>query len=123
MKCKDGVTLRGLHWRMRSLLMYASAVYEDLGQELVVTSALDGEHGTYSWHYFGRAFDLRTRYFDDPKEVSVMLGLVLEYVDHRTQVVLEEDHIHVELDSTVSRHEDCACNYCYERGCGQAGEG
>lgn len=73
-------------------LLIADGVYERNGENMTVTSLLDGEHMRASLHYVGAAGDL---------------GLPMQGVDHmifdlRTalgenyDVVLEPDHIHVE---------------------------
>lgn len=104
MRCKDGVTLHGLNWRMRRVLKIADALFMRFGQELVVTSACDGKHGTWSWHYFGCALDFRTKHFGDAglvakvaKELQVALGPQYEVINHGPSYPRGQ-HIHVEFE-------------------------
>ena len=61
--------------------------------EMVVTSGKDGKHGENSLHYKGRAVDLRTRDFTDIWATKLRMALGKGW-----DVVVESDHIHVELD-------------------------
>ena len=97
MKLKDGVTLAGIDIRMRIALIAAEKIWQKLGQELVVTSARDGEHSAGSLHYYGLALDFRTRDFTAQsartaqETLSDALGISFD-------VVMATDHIHVEYD-------------------------
>ena len=97
MKIKDGVILSGLDMSMRKVLIGADHIWNSLGQELVVTSGLDGVHSSSSYHYYGRALDFRISYFsnDERKLAAIMLRHDLgdDY-----DVVLHSTHIHVEYD-------------------------
>jgi hypothetical protein len=74
-----------------------------LDGRLVITSTFDGEHMHMSWHYFGLAFDIRTRSLNDEE-----LGLVEDIlVDHahillrygkKLQWVRHPTHIHIEME-------------------------
>lgn len=105
MKIKDGAKIEGLDIRMRPVLVAADNVWRRNGQELVVTSGLDGEHSAGSFHYYGRAVDFRVRYFDLATRQAVVRQLkdaiqerVHPYERKRYQVVLKSDHMHVEYD-------------------------
>lgn len=97
MKIKEGANIQGLHIRMRPVLKAADKIWDDLGEELVITAGLDGEHSAGSLHYYGRAVDMRTRYFDeyDKEEAANLLrrdlGEDYDVIEHTT-------HIHVEFD-------------------------
>lgn len=95
MKIKDGVYLQGLQLPMRQVLIEASRIWERYGQELVVTSGLEGTHSPSSLHYYGYALDFRSRYFDDLQRFSVGLDLRSALGD-KYFVLVEDDHIHVE---------------------------
>jgi len=97
MQIKSGVIMAGLDIRMRPALIAADKIWKDLGQELVVTSALDGTHSAGSLHYYGRALDFRTRDFTDNEEKSAANRLRRE-VGEDFDVVLEKSHIHCEYD-------------------------
>jgi hypothetical protein len=105
MKLKNNVIMAGLHPVMRPALIQADKIWTYLDQELVVTSALDGEHSASSLHYFGYALDFRIRYFEEKERWQAwsMLSERLERLDSDYSVILEEDHIHVEYRGTIAR--------------------
>lgn len=101
-KVKAGVTLNGMHF----LLFYAAALYDYLRQanglgEGTITGGLENAdkvgaarvRGTL--HPWGKAVDLRIS--DMPAAVWSDLARVLQQqLGPAFQVILEEDHIHVE---------------------------
>ena len=97
MQLKQGVILCGLDIRMRRVLIAADRIWHSLGQELVVTSGLDGVHSAGSLHYYGLALDFRTRYFS-PDEAEAAAAVLQETLGEKFDVVLHSTHIHVELD-------------------------
>jgi len=101
MKIKKGVIIAGLKIEMRTVLRHAEEVFEEYGQELVITSGLDGVHSAGSYHYYGYAVDLRTRDMNKPdKEMAAKrLHHFLINISHKYDVVLESDHIHVEYEA------------------------
>ena len=101
MKIKDGADLKGLSQMMRIVLVVAEELWESNGQELVVTSGLDGVHSAGSLHYYGLAVDLRIRYFKDKatqQAIANELQRLLRVHNRYYQVVLHRSHIHVEYD-------------------------
>lgn len=95
----QSVNIWGLEPQMQPVLKEAGALWAELGQTCVVTSARDGRHSWGSLHYYGYAVDLRTHYFADggaeaAKRLRTRLGRVSPYYD----VVLHSTHIHVEFD-------------------------
>lgn len=100
MKIKEGVNIQGLDIRVRHILIEADKIWQSLGNELVITSGLDGVHSPGSLHPYGLALDLRTNYFDDEeKEIAYhSLKTVLKSIDLRFDVVFESTHIHAEYD-------------------------
>jgi hypothetical protein len=105
MKLKEGVQMAGLHPVMRPVLVHADKIWTQLGQELVVTSALDGEHKASSLHYFGYALDFRTRYFEEKQkwQAFALLSSCMEKFDSDFSVLKEETHIHVEYRGTIAK--------------------
>lgn len=97
MRIKDGVVMAGLDIRMRPALMFADAIWQEYGQELVVTSALDGVHSSSSLHYYGLALDFRTHYFS-PEEALAVSADLRKVLGDDFDVVLHSTHIHVEYD-------------------------
>ena len=97
MKIKDGVHIPGLKIQMRPVLSIADKIWSNLGQELAITSALDGTHSAVSLHYYGFALDLRSRYFtpDQKKQTVLLLSKALgpDY-----DVISHTSHIHIEYD-------------------------
>ena len=101
MKIKSGVILAGLHLKMRPALLNADRIWWEHGQELVVTSGLEGEHSAGSWHYYGLAVDFRTRYFEDDVKQQVFEALVKSLLDDDNFTVVfkaSPPHIHVQYE-------------------------
>lgn len=100
MKLKKGVILAGLKIEMRPVLKRADGLWRANGQELVITSGLEGTHSAGSYHYYGYALDLRTNYFSEEKkrELERILQHRLAEISSAYQVVLERTHMHVEFD-------------------------
>ena len=96
---KKGASIAGLRFEMRKVLVAADKIWSELGQELVVTSGLDGAHSAGSLHYYGLALDFRTNYFTagQKREAANKLTLALQ---SNFDVVTEHTHIHVECDIT-----------------------
>lgn len=99
MQLKKGVSLTGLRLAMRPVLVEADQIWEDLGQELVITSTTEGVHSAGSLHYYGYAVDLRTRYFNKEERFKAYCALVeaLEYEGFN--IYMHDTHIHVEYDA------------------------
>ena len=66
------------------------------GKEIVITSLLDGKHSDKSLHYVGRAFDMRT-YIYTPEELKSLVDALRQY-EEVLDIVVEEDHLHIEID-------------------------
>jgi hypothetical protein len=69
--------------------------------EATVTSGNDGKHSARSFHYNGNALDFRTK--DLPRSPYAVTAhdyamLIREGLTRDFDVVVEEDHIHVEFD-------------------------
>lgn len=98
---KKGVVRHGLHWRMRFVEQQVDEIWKVQGEEAVMTSGVDGKHGTWSWHYYGCAADFRTRYFEREQAALVAdaLSAALRMRHNGYQVILHAgSHIHVEFD-------------------------
>lgn len=95
---KDGVNLYGLHPMMQVANAIAAVIWDQHGQELVVTSGLDSSHSRASLHYKGRACDYRTHYFKSPEESRLVAKKLSVALGHNYDVVFEGDHIHCEFD-------------------------
>jgi len=101
MKVKAGVKLAGLKLEMRKVLYYADKIWENQDEELVVTSTTDGVHSAGSYHPYGYAVDLRTRYFTKGQltYVAEKLQQALEAISSKYVVVVEATHIHVQYNA------------------------
>jgi hypothetical protein len=97
MKIKKGVILSGLQLPMRRALKEADELWKKLGQELVITAGLEGEHSAGSLHYYGYAFDCRTRYFDQERHRHIAQTL-RSALGGDYDVVVHKTHIHVEYN-------------------------
>ncbi len=93
---KTGVKIQGIRNELLYALNVADKIYSSFGEELVITSLVDGGHGVGSFHYNGLAADLRTRYFDRPTQERVHLRLI-KSLGNDYDVILEPDHIHLEF--------------------------
>lgn len=88
---------RDVEWELQGILkaiVEADKLWDEYGQQLVVTSLMEGEHSEDSKHYVGKAADFRIRYFTakEKKEVARELG---ERLGRAYFVLLERTHIHV----------------------------
>lgn len=105
---KAGVSPDGLKVPLRTKLQDIGAVYHKLTYQIMrITSTTDGKHMEGSKHYNGGAIDIGIRssatwqFFPIAlrrtlvEEISALLG-------HDYDVVLEDDHIHIEYDPKVS---------------------
>ena len=105
MLTKDkSVKLKGLHVKMREVLMAVEKTWESRGEEPVITAgteAIDSEgnflHSMGSLHPFGRALDFRTRYFGRVTQIMITNELKQNLGRHY-DVILHKTHIHIEYD-------------------------
>ncbi len=105
METKKGVSLRALRPEMWPALYAVDVSYKSQGYQPVVTSTDDGNHRPGSLHYVGLAADFRTRHMS-PQAITAAVRHVTEMladVSPRYQVLLEDDHLHVEYDRRVKR--------------------
>ena len=94
MRLKDSsVNVEGLVPELRDKLPALDQVYAEFGTEMVITSGKDGQHGTNSLHYQGKAIDLRFW-----NVLQVLVEKLHEELGPDYEVILEKDHIHIELD-------------------------
>lgn len=99
MKLKHGINLFGLQEVMRPVLIAAETIWMDHGQSdgVTVTSTVEGVHSARSLHPFGKAVDLRVRYFP-PDEVDDVADDLRIALGKAYDVINFGSHIHVEYD-------------------------
>ena len=102
MEIKNGISLSGLQPIMRPVLREAERIWTEhkRPEGVTITCCCEGTHGAVSWHYYGYALDLRTRYFtaDQVNEVYWELRESLPNYD----VVSHDTHIHVEINNQLA---------------------
>ncbi len=95
MRLKKGITLQGVRPELILGLCVISNIFKIFGNDMIITSLLDGQHSKNSLHYTGCAADLRTSHLGK----ETIEGIIDEMKDDLTNdfdVVLESDHIHIE---------------------------
>ena len=92
-KIKKGVDVRGLHPKMWELVYLILPIFDSKGVDLVITSALEGNHSYGSLHYSGMAIDTRKRNLPFANEV---FNLIMDIVPKAYDCVNEETHFHFE---------------------------
>ena len=97
MKIKFGVNVVGLRPEIIMVLPVINDVIRWTGQEMVITSALDGVHDERSLHKKGLAIDIRLPYRDPSKDTEVSF-MIQSALGINYDVVKELDHIHIEYD-------------------------
>jgi len=95
LKFKDGVPLKGLKPQMLNCVDICNDVFHKQGADCTITSTTDGKHMKKSLHYKGLAIDLRTWHLNDVESIAAKLR---DALGKDFDVVVESDHIHVELD-------------------------
>lgn len=95
---KEGVRLLGIRPEMVFAIMVSESIYGTVPETLVVTSVVDGQHMRASLHYVGAAAD-----FSLPQHNAIVVRQRLaEALGPDFDVVLEDDHMHVEWQPKVS---------------------
>ncbi len=96
---KHGVDLRGIKPEMVMARVIAGEIYARYGYPAIITSGLDDDGGRTpdSKHPNGYALDFRTRHLDRRLR-PVIAEKLKEALGAQYDVVLENDHIHVEFD-------------------------
>ena len=102
---KDDVHINGAHMypEIVRIVEVARETAPAMVKETVwITSAADGSHMSGSLHFVNRAYDIRINnivgFADFPKAAEVWAERIQASLGDDYDVVLEEDHIHVEYD-------------------------
>ncbi len=97
LRIKHGVSMNGIKPEMVMGINIAHGYFESMGiREMVVTSIVDGRHGSGSLHYVGYAADVRIWAIESDGLAEFTEGLA-EELGEEFDVVLEKDHIHIEF--------------------------
>jgi len=99
---KEGASIQGLHIKMRPVLRASESIWKAHGRPegVTITAGLDGTHSAASWHYYGCALDLRTRYFDEDEKLAVYKALKMTLPRH--DIVVHDTHIHAEISNELA---------------------
>jgi len=100
MLIKAGVDISRLERNTRRGLQKADDLFDSNGQEIVITSTYEGNHGAGSLHYANQAFDIRKPRINPVLRLSQLSGSLGNDFD----VIVESDHIHIEYDPKPGDH-------------------
>jgi len=95
LRYKVGVSVLGI--KPEILAAYPTIDSAFSPKDAVITSAVNGTHGRKSMHPLGYAIDLRIRHLVD-NEVDKIVLLLKTWLTDEYDVILEDDHIHLEFD-------------------------
>lgn len=95
MKIKKGVSLAGMSPTLSIATQIVEPILAKYGQELVITSCMDGRHKRSSAHYTGMAIDLRIW---DITDADRCVAEMQRHLGGNYDVIVEVDHIHLEFD-------------------------
>jgi len=93
---KEPVRIFGMRPELVLGLQSMDDVFRESGEELVITSVIDGKHSRASLHYVGQAADIRTRNINREK----LEGLVLKCrinLGPDFDLIIESNHLHLEF--------------------------
>lgn len=101
---KSGVVMWQMDSRLEAALEVVDQVHHQVAdRDAVITCGRDGSHMRGSLHYVGRAVDLRTTDLDVPTRNHLVAELQ-QKLGADFDVVLEVDHLHLELDPKGAAH-------------------
>lgn len=93
---KEGVVLEGTKY-INAILAAVQTVYSGHEWPVTITAGRDGVHSTHSYHYQGRAVDVR--FWDVPEgDRERVAQEIRDKLAHFYDVVVESDHYHIEAD-------------------------
>jgi len=103
---KPGVDVTGISTEILIGLQVLAGVFWKHGIPTLITSCRDGEHMEGSKHYLGDAVDVRLpSRFSSTEHIDIVLlneGRVA--LGDQYDLVLEEDHLHLEFDPKKDAH-------------------
>ena len=92
---KSGVKLMGVKPEMVIAMQICHAIYAKYDIEMVITSITDSKHSTFSRHYLGYAFDLRTKNIPSEAVKTAILHEIKESLTKDFLVLDEGTHFHI----------------------------
>lgn len=92
---KTSVTVFGLCQEILWALDRTEQVYGIYGNDCTVTSGRGDSHSRESFHYAGRAVDIRTRDIDSDT-LTAIVSVLKRKLGKNFDVILESNHLHVE---------------------------
>ena len=95
MKLKPGVKLLGIRPELLVAIMMVDSIYQKHGQELVITSVVDGIHKKASTHYVGNGFDARTRFFSEAEKGVVAEEVCQAFEGTGFYLFIHSTHFHI----------------------------
>lgn len=95
MKIKKGVSISGIGPEISLGIHIVESILNKYGQELVITSCMEGKHKRGSAHYRGDAVDLRIWTLINAEEC---IKECREALGDDFDIILEGNHIHLEFD-------------------------
>ncbi len=117
LRFKEGVVLDIVNLDRESIRILRAALRtapDMIHGYVMVTSGVDGQHGKYSHHYLGRAFDIRFQgerpgaIVPDPSGKMTQRAMATDWARRMKtllgagyDVIAEKDHIHAEVDRRV----------------------
>jgi hypothetical protein len=100
MKLKEGVKVLGMQPEIVLAIMICESIYAKYNIEMVITSITDSKHSTYSRHYQGFAFDLRTRNIPSKETEEKIMREIKTSLTKDFNVLNEGDHFHIGFKPT-----------------------
>lgn len=104
MKLKDNsVKIDNLDERLKSKLENIEEIckcFNGKNYVMTITSGNDGKHMRNSLHYENKAIDIRTSDMNDPELTAKLIQLTY---DKELDVVVENDHIHIEYQPKIRK--------------------
>jgi hypothetical protein len=97
---KEGTPYTGLKAMTYQAMFICAEIFNKHQFPLVITSTTDGQHMENSFHYTGEAFDIRTRRMTVVEKTNLFNKIRKALTDYSKcfQVIMEENHIHIEYD-------------------------
>ena len=98
---KEGVTIQGMRPEISIAITVLDRILERFGVDAVITSVVGFKHSKNSKHYFGCAFDGRSKELQ-PNDKQTVLNELRAYLTEEFTVILEDlggenEHFHCQF--------------------------